>query len=216
MNMSIYISELLPNPAGKDVGNEWIEICNNGSQPQSLAGWKLQDASVKSFTIQNIFVAPQSCVVFGNTETKISLNNDKETVSLFDMSGNLVDRASYTTVVKDDQALVWDTSIKNLQLTTTPTKGEIRNIIAASPARTTKNTKLNTENKITTTIPTTVDVGTPAYRQAGRLEASGQIQTLTPGMSIGEVVLIGACVVGILTVIFMKVVMQLKPKTEGF
>ena len=204
MNMSIYISELLPNPAGKDAGNEWIEICNNGSQPQSLAGWKLQDASAKSFTIQNISVAPQSCVVFGNTETKISLNNDKETISLFDVSGNLVDRVSYTIVVKDDQALVRDTSTKNLQLTTTPTKGEIKNIITASLTRVTEPIESRIGNEIIT-----------ATSQGTLMNVGGGAGALTSGMSIGEVVLIGACVVGILTVVFIKVVVQLKPKTEG-
>ena len=207
MNMSIYISELLPNPAGKDVGNEWIEICNNGSQPQSLAGWKLQDASVKSFTIQNVFMAPQSCVVFGNTETKISLNNDKETVSLFDASGTLVDSVSYSKAVKDDQALVRDASTNDLQLTTTPTKGEIKNIITASPARVTESIESRIGNEITTTT---------SQNGSWNVENGVQEQVLTSGMSIGEVVLIGMCVVGILTAVFIKVVMQLKPKTGGF
>lgn len=196
--MNIYISELFPNPAGKDANNEWIELCNNGSQLQSLTGWGLKDASVKSFTIQNISVAPRSCVVFGNIETKLSLNNDKETISLFDTSGVLQDSVSYNTAVKDNYALARVGSSDSLQLTTTPTKGDIQNVITAPEARTTK-------NKITTTIPTTVDVGT-------QTEASGQIQTLSSGINIWQVIFIGICVAGVLAIIFTKVAMDMRNK----
>ncbi len=199
--MGIYISELLPNPSGKDTGNEWMEICNNGTQPQPLTGWKLQDASAKSFTIQNISVAPQSCVVFGNTETKISLNNDKETLSLFDVGGNSVDRVSYNTVVKDDQALARVSASGELQITTTPTKGEIQNIITAPEARTTKDIKSETENRAITTT---------SQNGLWNMGDGAQAQILTSGIPMWHVILIGVCVAGILAVLFTKAALELR------
>ena len=201
--MSVYISELFPNPAGKDTGNEWIEICNDGVQSQSLIGWKLKDASTKSFTISTSSIAPQSCVVFGNTETKISLNNDKETLSLFDTGGNLVDEVSYALVVKDDQALVRVEGRGELQITTTPTRGEIQNVIA-QPI--TKNQKLKTED----------DVAQQTTTQNGSWNVENGVQEhmLTSGMSIGEPILIGVCVVGILTGVFIKAALELRRKSK--
>lgn len=203
--MSIYISELLPNPAGKDAGNEWIEVCNNGLQSKSLTGWKLQDASAKKFTIANTSVVPQSCAVFGNTETKISLNNDKEIISLFNMDGVLQDSVSYSGTIKDDQSLARATPTGELQITTSPTKGEIRNIITAPSARTTKDNPptggLETENKITTTM---------SQDELWGVENGAQTQVLASEMNIWQVILIGACVAGILTTLFMKVVAELR------
>ncbi|MFA7201717.1 MAG: lamin tail domain-containing protein [Candidatus Paceibacterota bacterium] len=199
--MSIYVSELLPNPAGKDAGNEWIEVCNNGSQSKSLAGWKLQDASAKKFTIANTSVVPQSCVVFGNTETKISLNNDKEIISLFNMDGVSQDSVSYSGTIKDDQSLARATPTGELQITTSPTKGEIQNIITAPEAQMTQDTKTEIENKI---------IATTSQNGLWDVENGVQTQILTSGINMWQVILIGVCVAGILTALFMKVVIELR------
>jgi len=199
----VYLSEFFPNPAGKDTGNEWIEVCNDSAQSQSLAGWKLQDASAKSFTIGDVSVAPQSCVVFGNTETKISLNNDKETISLFDAGGILQDAVSYSKAVKDNQALARNLSTNNLQLTTTPTKGEMKNVITgvASKIKKVASSTNSEAQNINSEVP-----------QGGVLSLDNETgtQTLTSGTNIFEVIVIGVCVAGVLAYVFTKIAIALR------
>ncbi len=198
----VYISELFPNPAGSDTGNEWIELCNNGVSSQSLAGWKLQDAGLKSFVIYDVTLSPQSCVVFYNAQTKISLNNNTETISLFDVSGVLVDTVSYNKAVKDNQALARASATGELQTTVVPTKGEIQNVILApvtrikSKASTPLNTLANTEH------------GVRSMEQG--IQNRTQTQTLTSGTNIFEVIVIGVCVAGVLAYVFIKIIVELK------
>jgi len=198
----IFISELFPNPVGKDAGAEWIEVCNNGTEAQSFTGWKLQDASAKNFIISDISLAPQSCAVFGNAETKISLNNDKETISLFDASGIQIDSVSYSKAVKDDYALARTSTNGELQITTTPTRGIIENRITIPISRT-KTSSLPRAMEGTTEIPTTEGVGV-------HVATSGDETILVSGTNIGEVILIGACIAGVLAALFVKTAARLK------
>lgn len=205
----VYISELFPNPSGVDTGKEWIEVCNNGTQMQSLAGWKLQDASAKSFIMNDVLIAPQSCAVLDNAQTKISLNNDKETVSLFDAGGTLIDSVSYEKAVKDDQALARANAGGELQITTTPTKGEMVNVITAPVSRAKAKTSSTTLSGTESMQHETWNMEQGAQDKTWNVE-HGTI--LVPGTGLWEVILVGACVAGVLAVVFTKVAVQLKSK----
>ncbi len=198
----VYISELFPNPAGSDTGNEWIELCNNGVSSQSLAGWRLQDASLKSFVIDDVTLPPQSCVVFYNAQTKVSLNNNTETISLFDVSGVLVDTVSYNKAVKDNQALARASAMGELQTTIVPTKGKIQNVILAPVTR--------TKSKASTPLNTLVNTEHGVGSMEQGIQNGTQTQALTLGTNIFEVIVIGACVAGILATVFVKVAITLR------
>ncbi|MFH1346664.1 MAG: lamin tail domain-containing protein [Spirochaetota bacterium] len=105
----IIISEFLPNPAGKDTEGEWIKLLNNGDAAVNLGGWQIKDASGKAF----IFSAPNKNIIAGSETltldyktTKITLNNNGETIFLYDKNGILIDKAEYTGTANDEKIYV--------------------------------------------------------------------------------------------------------------
>jgi hypothetical protein len=90
----MYISELLPNPKGKDSDGEFIEIGNEKKEPALLAGWKLRDKSGKTATLGGS-IEGGGYRVFTAKQTKISLNQSNEVISLLGPAGDIVDRVSY-------------------------------------------------------------------------------------------------------------------------
>lgn len=90
----ILISEWLPNPAGLDTPNEWVEILNTGSSPLDLTGWRLTADGKKFFTLSGT-IRPRTHVVLPRTETKITLRNMDGRLALYDLSGRLVDQSSF-------------------------------------------------------------------------------------------------------------------------
>jgi len=111
----IVLNEFLPNPSGTnpdygfDFGEdndlqpkgEWIEIYNKaGGSPVDLAGWYIQNqAGIKVYiadsntnTGSTIINTEGWLVVYMNTEI---LNNNGDTISLYDSLGNLIDSYTY-------------------------------------------------------------------------------------------------------------------------
>ena len=121
----IKISELLPNPnTGED---EFIEIWNSGGETANLEGWRLGDTA-KIITLEKISLVPGEYYIFYGSKTKISLNNSNETVSLFDQSGNLIDKVSYTNSFKG-QSFIYDISQNKFDWSVAPTPGSYNSII---------------------------------------------------------------------------------------
>ncbi|MDD2693372.1 MAG: lamin tail domain-containing protein [Candidatus Gracilibacteria bacterium] len=100
---SVYISTLLPNPAGKDEEGEYIEIRNTGCESVDISGYSLSDASGKNYPIPNgTILGQQENRRFPYSETNIQLNNSgDESVFLKDPGGNLVDEVHYSGTQKD-------------------------------------------------------------------------------------------------------------------
>lgn len=84
----------MPNPVGADKDGEYIKIFNDGTSGVSLAGWKVKDASGKSFSLAGSLKSGQE-LTLPYSQTKINLNNNGETVYLYDDAGKLVDKLSY-------------------------------------------------------------------------------------------------------------------------
>jgi hypothetical protein len=89
------ISEFLPNPVGKDAEGEWLKLLNNEEKEINLSGWRLKDASGKTYTFGNQKISAGESLILDYKTTKISLNNDGETLFLFDAGGNLIDKIEY-------------------------------------------------------------------------------------------------------------------------
>ncbi|MBI4821620.1 MAG: lamin tail domain-containing protein [Deltaproteobacteria bacterium] len=100
----VLINEALADPAGTDLGAEYVEIVNSGTNPVDITGWTLSDATAVRHTFAAVTLAPgKALVVFDrgdhssvpsavNASTQLlSLNNSAETVRLRDASGGLVD-----------------------------------------------------------------------------------------------------------------------------
>lgn len=91
----IYINEWLPNPAGTDGDNEFIELYNSGSTPVDLSGWGIVTEKGKKFILPKRTIAPKSYLNLKKSETKLSLRNTDGGLFLRDASGKTIDRGSF-------------------------------------------------------------------------------------------------------------------------
>lgn len=101
---TIKITEVLPNPKGKDAGRETIELYNYGAQSVVVDSWVLdnilptQDLSSKAFTFSNITIEPNEYFAITVPSGKFVLNNTKGgVVTLFDGEEQLIDSVNYST-----------------------------------------------------------------------------------------------------------------------
>ncbi len=99
------INEFLPNPIGKDTEEEWIELFNNSQEAVDLSGWQIKDASGKAFFLKNK-IGPGQYFVLDYKTTKISLNNNAETLFLYDQKGNLIDKAEFAGAAPEGKSLI--------------------------------------------------------------------------------------------------------------
>lgn len=100
------ISELFPNPVGKDIEGEWIKIFNDESEEINLYGWKIKDASGKTFVFKESKIKPNEILTLNYKTTKISLNNNGETVSLYNSKAVLIDKAEFAGFAPEGKALI--------------------------------------------------------------------------------------------------------------
>lgn len=88
----VKISRLLPDPEGRDAGNESISIKTKGGMPD-LQRWKIMDSAGHSFELGDAVECEQKFVIKANT---VQLNNTGDTIFLYDESGKEVHRVSYS------------------------------------------------------------------------------------------------------------------------
>lgn len=99
------IKEFLPNPVGADKDGEYIKIFNDGDKAVNLAGWKISDASKKEFILSGIINSKEELALF-STKTKISLNNNGETIFLNDSTGALIDQLGYSGASEEGKIII--------------------------------------------------------------------------------------------------------------
>lgn len=95
----IIISELYPNPAGRD-DNEFIELENISDQDVDLEGWQVGDESSRRYTIKSdnfksTIIKANSYFVVPKEASGISLNNTSDSAMLYWPDEKLVDSVSY-------------------------------------------------------------------------------------------------------------------------
>ena len=94
----LHINEIFPDPDTPEDAGEYIELFNPGDTLIGLSGWKITDATktgVHTFPGEASIPA-HGYFVIDDTDFPFSLNNGKETISLFDPLGALVDTVTYT------------------------------------------------------------------------------------------------------------------------
>lgn len=99
--VELIINEFVPNPVGSDEENEWIEIYNSGQNDVALIGWKLQDLSGKAYNFDAEEIKAQGYLVLSRNITKISINNDAETLSLIAPDSTEAFKISFTAGSKE-------------------------------------------------------------------------------------------------------------------
>ncbi len=80
----------MANPAGKDQGNEWIELVNKSKSTIDLSGYQLQNTKKQNLSGN---IPPNS--VFLIEKPKISVRNSNEEIRLIGSSGEIIDTVSY-------------------------------------------------------------------------------------------------------------------------
>lgn len=92
----VYINEWLPNPAGSDSGAEWAELFNGGAQKVFLDGWTLVSGNGKKFILNGKNIDAGGYLVLKQPETKLTLRNQNESLSLYDSNGKLISQSSFS------------------------------------------------------------------------------------------------------------------------
>lgn len=98
----VFIKELLPNPAGKDTEGEYLTLLNDGALPVSLRGWTLSDASGKKFILGNETILSGQELKLPYAQTRINLNNDGDTITLYDAQSRKADELGYGQVGEEE------------------------------------------------------------------------------------------------------------------
>ncbi|MEK7507988.1 MAG: lamin tail domain-containing protein [Patescibacteria group bacterium] len=131
----ILINEFFPNPAGSDADGEWIELFNSGSATQDITGWALTAGAKGKFVFPKTVVQGGEFLVVHRKNSKLTLRNTDEAVSLYDGDGNQVDFSSFVGTAPEGKSwnrIGLDVNTQNY-IFATPTPGEVnRNFGAAS------------------------------------------------------------------------------------
>jgi len=122
----LVLSEIVPNPAGTDAAEEWIELYNPTASAVDLTGWRIGGITLNAASIDAsgfAFVKADGSTGLGWTGSWTSLNNSAGTVELRDAADNLVDSFSYTTVTAGGSHARADGTITSWIALLHPTQG---------------------------------------------------------------------------------------------
>lgn len=127
----IVINEVFPNPDTKGDTGEFIELYNPLSETIDVSGWEIRDASTSG---KYTFPSGAKIESFGyfvitDENFTLSLNNSKETLSLFDNEKRLVHTVSYE---KTKEGVTLNLVGEKLKGGKTPTPGR-ENILNTDP-----------------------------------------------------------------------------------
>lgn len=86
----IIINEVMANPS--DESKEWIEMYNKSGQKKYLKNWYLVDDSGKIYRFGEIYIGERSYLLLSRNQSKISLNNSFEKISIISPNKNLIDQ----------------------------------------------------------------------------------------------------------------------------
>lgn len=94
VTVNVTFSSIQPNPDGSD-DHEWFELRNNGSTVAILDGWRITDAGGGTFALVGTSIEAGAVRRFVKPAFPFALNNDTDTLRLFDPSGTERDRVTY-------------------------------------------------------------------------------------------------------------------------
>lgn len=94
---TLLLNEIFPNPAGRDDGQEWVEIYNPNDFPVNTKNYILDDYTDSGSTtmkLKEVEIQPKGYYLA--YDPTIILNNSNEEIQLFDPSGNLLDKIFFS------------------------------------------------------------------------------------------------------------------------
>jgi len=120
------INEALPNPEGNDEEGEFIELYNPNDVEVNLEEYKIDDAEGSSSPYNlpaGTVIAAKNYLAIYRTSSKITLNNDKDSVRFLDPSNSLIDEVSYDSIPTEGAAFALKPS-GEWEWTMAPTSGK--------------------------------------------------------------------------------------------
>jgi DNA/RNA endonuclease YhcR with UshA esterase domain len=98
---TIIINEILPNPAGSDLTEEFIELKNIGANPIDLAGYQLSDNSKMIYKLtakdfSSTMISPNEFFVIKRKISGLALNNDTDYVKLISPTDKTLQTIKFT------------------------------------------------------------------------------------------------------------------------
>lgn len=182
---TLRLSELYPNTGGNDTTDEYIEIENIGDQSVSLDGWKIKDAGGTTFSFaDNTMITTHTYKAFLRPETKISLNNEGDTITLIAPDGSIVDTQTYEQA-KSSFAFARSNTVWAWTTTRTPNEsnvvsGNSPSVSATTETGTTSSPNITTTTQSNGTIPSSlVTIEDAKLRTAGaRVKVQGTVTAL--------------------------------------
>ena len=80
---SVRITSLLPNPKGRDEGNEQVTLVNTTKKAVALRGWSLRDKQKNTYPLSGT-IKPNGRLVITMKNNRMPLNNDGDTITLLE------------------------------------------------------------------------------------------------------------------------------------
>ena len=99
----VYLNEILPNPKDDEEKEEFIELVNGDSEPIDLFGWTIRDGSKtgKYFFKEHVELESGKYFAIYRPDSKITLNNSSESVTLYNPQGKITSSVSYDKSTED-------------------------------------------------------------------------------------------------------------------
>lgn len=163
INDQIQISEIFPNPKGKDGDNEWIELYNPTDESTNLGNWQIiqsdtaKASKVKKLILPDILNIPsKSYLILSNGNLKFTLKNKNNLVELKSFNDKTVD------------AIKYEKSSENLSFARIIVKKDGKSKIIrkwVKPSKNSKNPILNETNNLTNKNQALQKTGSTKNRQ---------------------------------------------------
>lgn len=93
---AVIIQNVLPNPDGKDDGDETITLKNNLNESIGLEGWALVNQKGKLYPLDGIKVEAYGKKTIDPSDFGLTMTNTSDQISLMDPAGNLIDRINWS------------------------------------------------------------------------------------------------------------------------
>ena len=94
----VYLNEIFPNPKSEEKTGEFIELVSKEENPVDLYKWAIRDASKTGKYIfkDHVVINSNAYFVIYRPQFKIALNNNAESVYLYNPSGKLTSSVTYS------------------------------------------------------------------------------------------------------------------------
>jgi endonuclease YncB( thermonuclease family) len=93
---AVTLESVIPNPDGKDEGNEKIKLKNHTGSPIDMTQWLFRNKKGKEVAMEYLILAPNQTLEINPAVFGLSLTNTTDEISLIDPAGNLIDRLHWT------------------------------------------------------------------------------------------------------------------------